>query len=117
MGGLNDHDPALTSAAQRWVVRLTSGEITEREMRRFRDWAADPDNERIFKREMVNWRKLGVLREGLEGIIGLPFPALVMRRRRMRRCCMIASFLRANLRCRWFCLTEADPAATGPDSG
>lgn len=81
MGRLNEHDPALTSAAQRWVVRLTSGDMTDREMGHFREWVADPHNERVFERELAKWRKLGAIRNGLAGMINLPSPAQVLRRR------------------------------------
>jgi transmembrane sensor len=84
MGRLNEHDPALISTAQRWVVRLTSGNMSEREMRRFREWSADRENDRAFQREIANWRKLGELRPSLAGSITLPPRAEVLRRRLAR---------------------------------
>jgi transmembrane sensor len=84
MGRIDDLDPSVTDAARRWVVRLTSGEMTEREMARFKIWRSDPDCERAFSVEMANWRRLGQLREGLESTIVLPSAAELLRRK-MRR--------------------------------
>lgn len=81
MGRSTETDPALTDTARRWLVRLTSGEMTEREMVQFREWVEEPGHERIFQRELTNWRKLGQLREGLAGSIRLPSAAQVLRRR------------------------------------
>jgi transmembrane sensor len=81
MGRIDDHDPSVTDEARRWVVRLTSGDMTEREMAHFKAWRLDPACERAFSIEMANWRRLGQLRDGLSGSIVLPSPADVLRRK------------------------------------
>jgi transmembrane sensor len=81
MGRIDDHDSSMTDEARRWVVRLTSGDMTEREMARFKAWRLDPDCERAFSVEMANWRRLGQLREGMSGSISLPSSASVFRRK------------------------------------
>jgi ferric-dicitrate binding protein FerR (iron transport regulator) len=81
---MHERDPGPTFAAQSWVGRLTSGDMNDREMRRFRDWVAKPDNERAFQLAVANWRTLGALREGLARTITLPSASSVMRRKLTR---------------------------------
>ncbi|WP_083224778.1 FecR domain-containing protein [Sphingomonas panacis] len=81
---LDRYEQKLTDEARRWVVRLTSGGMTEFEMSRFRNWVADCDHERVLRREMTAWRKLGQLGDFLESTICLPSP-VELARKRVRR--------------------------------
>lgn len=48
--------------ARDWVVRLSSGRMTEAELARFKAWrAASEENARAFIRERAFWRQLGAL--------------------------------------------------------
>ncbi|HRO01479.1 MAG TPA: DUF4880 domain-containing protein [Nitrobacter sp.] len=50
------------SDARDWVVRLSSGRMTEAELARFKAWrAASEENARAFIRERAFWRQLGAL--------------------------------------------------------
>lgn len=64
-GSLDQCERQLADAARRWIVRLTSGDMTEYELYRFRKWVAEPDHKRVFRCEMTMWRQLGQLREPL----------------------------------------------------
>ncbi|KFD26756.1 DUF4880 domain-containing protein [Sphingobium yanoikuyae] len=62
----------LIAAARQWVVRLTSGDMTECELERFLEWRSIPEHGVVFATEIANWRKLGQLREALAPTIKLP---------------------------------------------
>lgn len=48
--------------ARDWVVRLSSGRMTEAELARFKTWrAASEENARAFVRERAFWQQLGAL--------------------------------------------------------
>jgi len=67
-------DRQTTLAARDWVVRLTSGEVGEEELARFKAWrAAAPGNALAFEQEKRFWRSLGGLREPLPVAHGAAF--------------------------------------------
>lgn len=50
--------PAIVEAARGWIVRLSSGEISEQELAELADWRAAPGHEDIFQHELALWRSL-----------------------------------------------------------
>ncbi|MEP7453856.1 FecR domain-containing protein [Phyllobacterium sp. SB3] len=58
----NDHDDInlrLDQEARDWLVRLTSGDVDERHLEKFREWRARSDKHRIaFDRERFFWQQL-----------------------------------------------------------
>lgn len=71
------HERKRKDAARRWIVRLTSGDMTEYEMHRFRKWVAEPKHERVFRHEILVWRQLGHLKDEWAGKVDLSVaPAL-----------------------------------------
>ncbi len=55
-------DPKLSYVARQWVVRLSSGQITAKELRRFKLWLAeDPSHQQAYERERTFWHQLDCL--------------------------------------------------------
>lgn len=82
---LSKSERKLIEQARRWVVRLTSGDMTEHELQRFRKWVSEPEHDRVFRREMTAWRRLGQLQGALEGPIDMSSFMAFKRRSRVRK--------------------------------
>lgn len=51
--------PDIAATARRWIVRMASGEMTDEDLMRFREWrAASPDHNAAFEQERRLWRAL-----------------------------------------------------------
>ncbi|OJV04539.1 MAG: Fe2+-dicitrate sensor protein [Shinella sp. 65-6] len=59
-GSQTDHRIALD--ARDWIVRLTSGHVSETDLQRFKTWRdCSPEHSRAFERERLFWRQLQAL--------------------------------------------------------
>ncbi|MFC7397825.1 FecR family protein [Chelatococcus sp. GCM10030263] len=57
-----DIDRKIALDARDWIVRLTSGNVSEAELQRFKAWRdRSPEHKRAFERERVFWQQLQVL--------------------------------------------------------
>lgn len=57
-----DIDRRIALDARDWIVRLTSGKVSDAELQRFKNWRdISPEHKRAFERERVFWQQLQVL--------------------------------------------------------
>jgi transmembrane sensor len=66
-------DRRIAMDARDWIVRLTSGNVAEADLQRFRAWRAQsPRHRRAFERERMFWQELQVLDGGLPALAAAP---------------------------------------------
>ncbi|MGV6873087.1 FecR family protein [Pseudochelatococcus sp. B33] len=59
---LPDSDRRIALDARDWIVRLTSGNVSEADLRQFKAWRdSSPEHRRVFDRERLFWQQLQVL--------------------------------------------------------
>lgn len=64
-----DIDRRIALDARDWIVRLTSGNVSDTELQRFKAWRdRSPDHKRAFERERAFWQQLQVLDGKSDGI-------------------------------------------------
>ncbi|HEX7855875.1 MAG TPA: DUF4880 domain-containing protein [Sphingobium sp.] len=57
-----DASSPLGDAARHWLIRLSSGDMTQDELCEFRRWTEVPAQKQAFGIELAKWRQLEVLR-------------------------------------------------------
>lgn len=67
MGQAYDASSPLGDIARQWLVRLSSGDMTEEELHKFRCWTQVPAQKEAFGIELEKWRQLEALRPILSG--------------------------------------------------
>lgn len=79
----SDHAVAVQSARD-WIVRLSSGDMTEAELAELALWRGGPGHEAVFQHELQLWRSLGSLGNRLSPNEIEPIAALTAGGRRFR---------------------------------
>lgn len=75
-----DIERRLGLDARDWIVRLTSGNVSDADLQRFKEWRdQSPDHKRAFERERLFWQQLQAL-DGKSGDMP-PFPGTYPNRR------------------------------------
>ncbi|EUB98242.1 anti-FecI sigma factor, FecR [Rhizobium sp. CF080] len=68
-------DRRIALDARDWIVRLTSGTISDAELERFKAWQdCSPDHRRAFEQERIFWQQLQVLDGRSDGLRPFPVP-------------------------------------------
>lgn len=70
-----DASSPLGDAARHWLVRLSSGDMTEDELSEFRLWTNVSAQKEAFGIELAKWRQLEVLRPILSPDVASDRPA------------------------------------------
>lgn len=80
----SDIDRRISLDARDWIVRLTSGNVSDVEFDRFQTWLArSPQNKRAFDRERAFWQQLQVLgntTSAAQAVFQQPRPTRIRRR-------------------------------------
>lgn len=81
-----DDDRRIALDARDWIVRLTSGHVSDNDIERFKHWRDSArEHHDAFERERVFWRQLQVLESASDGTTPMRVPGVAARRPVNRR--------------------------------